>query len=121
MTKTKSSVQKYFRQMVPLSVEARKEYVKYKNKHKSKTDTVDYNAQLNYNWHFCNRCWRRFSWDEKPYKVEYKWYEFDLCDSCKKDKQKWTRNAIIDIDDIIEFWIDMERLFKPKDYFYKKY
>jgi hypothetical protein len=49
MEKTKSSVQKYFRQMVPLSVEARKEYVDYKNKFKSKTDTVNYNAQLNYN------------------------------------------------------------------------
>jgi hypothetical protein len=121
MEKTKSSVQKYFRQMVPLSVEARKEYVDYKNKFKSKTDTVNYNAQLNYNWHFCNRCWRRFSFNEKPYRVEYKGHKFDLCDSCKEEKNKWIRNSIVDIDDIIELGIDMEKLFKLKEDFYKKY
>lgn len=123
MVKTKTTIQKYFRQLVPLSVEARKEYVEYKNKYKSKSDTTNYNKQLDYNWEFCYRCWKRYSLDNHPERLFWiEWnMEIDLCYSCRKDKREHVRNPIIDIEDLLDYNIDKEKLFELKTTFYKKY
>gem|GEM_PF-5204456 len=46
---TKTQIQKYFRSLTPLSPLIRPEYVRFKNANKAKSDTVDYNKQLEYN------------------------------------------------------------------------
>ncbi len=118
---TKTQIQKYFRSLTPLSPLIRPEYVRFKNANKAKSDTVDYNKQLEYNWHFCNRCWRRFFNLDEPRSMTIKWHMFCLCNSCYSDKVKWIRNSIIDIEDLIEKWINIEKVFELKMYFYKKF
>lgn len=117
----KSQIQKYFRSFTPLSTLIRPEYVKYKLDHRAKSDTVNYEKQLEYNWCFCNRCWRRFSNWDIPDSIEIEWHEFSLCQSCYNDKINWIRNIIIDIEDLVEKWIDIKRVFELKMSFYKKF
>lgn len=89
--------------------------------HKAKSDTTNYEKQLEYNWHFCNRCWRRFSnWDIPDF-ATIKWYKFSLCKSCYDDKINWIRNCIIDVEDLIEKKIDIKSVFELKMSFYKKF
>lgn len=123
MVKTKAAIQKYFRQLVPLSPEARKEYVKYKNEHRTKSDTTNYNKQLDYNWEFCYRCWRKYSLDNHPERIYWTGWrmEIDLCSSCRQDKREWTRNPEIDIEDLLDYDINKQKLFELKTTFYKKY
>lgn len=121
MIRNKRNIKKYFRQLVPISPLIREEYVRYKLKHKSKSDATNYEKQLEYNWDFCMRCWRRFSWKDSSLKFSLDNHEFCLCESCHDDKAEWVRNKNIDIEDIIENWIDVIKLFSLKVDFYKKY
>ena len=109
-------IKKYFRWFVPIDNALREEYIRLKVEHKTRSDRTNYKEQTKYNWMFCNRCWRRFMWDNLWNIINVWSCKFLLCDSCSKDKKKWIRSEP-DIEDLIENNIDITKTFSPKKEF----